>query len=151
MNDKPVLYLDLDDTILTWADGEPAPAEGVREFLLWALECFEVRWLTRWARDGCMAPDLIVDLGKLTGVAPDRLREIRGVDWSDGSKLDGIAWLEHIVQERPFVWIEDSETGTDHHAFFDRHGFTDCYVHCDVTRDAGALRQAHALLKRLHD
>lgn len=151
MNAKPVMYLDLDDTILTWAEGKPAPAEGVREFLLWALEQFEVRWLTRWARDGCMAPDLVRDLGKLTGVEPERLREIQGLDWSEGSKLDGIAWVEHVVRDRPFVWIEDDNTGADHRAFFHRHSFMDSYRHCDVTQEPEALRQSHEELKRLFD
>lgn len=150
MSDKPVLYLDLDDTILTWAEGKPAPADGVRDFLLWALDRFEVRWLTRWARDGCMADDLLVDLGKLTGVEPARLRQIRGLDWSEGSKLDGIAWAEHIVQDRPFIWIEDDNTGADHHSFFERHEFTGSYRHCDVTRDPTALLRSHAELKRIH-
>lgn len=151
MNRKPVLYLDLDDTILTWARGKPEPAEGVREFLLWALDRFEVRWLTRWARDGRMSPDLVVDLGKLTGVEADRLREIDGLDWNEGSKLDGIAWVEHIVQGRPFVWLEDDNTGAEHRAFFGHHGFDESYRHCDVTKDPDALLRSFQELKRRHD
>jgi hypothetical protein len=147
MTGRPVLYLDLDDTVLTWADGEPAPAEGVREFLLWALDRFEVRWLTRWARDGRMDPGLLEDLCSLTGVETDRLSEIHGVDWSDGTKLDGIAWLEHVVLERPFVWLEDEETGADHRPFLQRHGFAECFLHCDVTQDGDALRRAHEELR----
>ena len=148
MSEKAVLYLDLDDTILTWADGSPAPGAGVRDFLLWALDRFEVRWLTRWARNGCMAPDLLVDLSKLTGVDPDRLKTIQGLDWSIGTKLDGIAWSEHVVRGRPFVWLEDDQTGADHRGFLQLHGLQECYVHCDVTDDPDALTNAHSALRR---
>lgn len=148
MNRRAVLYLDLDDTVLSWADGKPAPGTGVREFLLWALEHFEVRWLTRWARDGCMDPGLLVDLCKLTGVETDRLRTIQGMDWSEGTKLDGIAWSEHVVLGRPFVWLEDDNTGAEHQAFLASHGLADCFHHCDVTQDPEALREAHSELER---
>lgn len=147
MNDRPVLYLDLDDTILTWESGEPAPAKGVREFLLWALEHYEVRWLTRWAPDGRMDPDLLVDLSKLTGVETERLKEIRGLDWEGGSKLDGIAWVEHLVMERPFIWMEDDNTGAEHCSFLVLHGFGECFRRCNVTQNANALRQVHAEMK----
>lgn len=145
--ERPVLYLDLDDTVLSWQDGSPAAGRGVREFLLWALDRFEVRWLTRWARDGCMDPGLLKDLGKLTGVDPERLGVIRGLDWSDGTKLDGIAWAEHIVRGRPFIWLEDDNTGADHRQFLDLHDLADCYLHCNVTDDPEALLSAHSELK----
>lgn len=151
MEPRAVLYLDLDDTILTWADGSPAPGAGVREFLLWALGHFEVRWLTRWARDGTMEPGLLRDLSKLTEVETERLGEIRGLDWSDGTKLDGIAWAEHIVLGRPFLWLEDDNTGAEHRAFLDAHELAHCYRHCDVTQDPEALVNAHAELKRRHE
>lgn len=150
MDERAVLYLDLDDTILSWADGKPAPGEGVREFLLWALDRFEVRWLTRWARDGRMEPGLLIDLCKLTGVETARLRGIHGLDWSEGTKLDGIAWAEHVVRGRPFLWLEDDNTGADHQAFLEHHGLGHCFHHCDVTQDPQALRRAHSELERRH-
>lgn len=150
MFESAVLYLDLDDTILTWKDGSPAPGPGVRDFLLWALDRFEVRWLTRWARDGCMSSDLLTDLAKLTGVEEERLRSIRGLDWSDGTKLDGLAWVEHMVRGRPFVWLEDDNTGANHQYFLELHGFAHCYWHCDVTEDPEALRTAHSVLAHWH-
>ncbi|HEX2167153.1 MAG TPA: hypothetical protein VHG09_07925, partial [Longimicrobiales bacterium] len=78
MQQRPVLYLDLDDTVISWEGGSPSGAAGLREFLLWALETFEVRWLSRWARDGRMSPKLIHDLAKMSGVAEHRLEPIGG-------------------------------------------------------------------------
>lgn len=148
MSTRPVLYLDLDDTIISWADGKPRPAAGVGEFLSWALDRFEVRWLTRWARDGCMEPRLLRDLSKLTGVAEERLREIRGLDWGGGDcKLDGIAWLEHLVLGRPFLWVEDESVGEGEIALLTQHGFRDFYRWCNVTRDPGAVRTLHGQLR----
>lgn len=147
MTHRTVLYLDLDDTILTWAEGKPEPGPGVREFLDWALETFEVRWLTRWAPDGWMSRDLVVDLCKLTGIDATRLRRIKGLNWEGGTKLDGIAWVEHILLERPFIWLEDGDTGASHEDFLQLHGFGNCFHLCNVTRDAEALRRAHAELR----
>jgi hypothetical protein len=53
---RPVLYLDLDDTLLTWAASRPLAAPGAREFVLWALEHYEIRWLTRWCPTGSWSP-----------------------------------------------------------------------------------------------
>ena len=143
---RPVLYLDLDDTIVSWATGEPRGAPGVDEFMMWALRTFEVRWLTSWTPGGQMEESLLVDLAKLTGVDVDLLRCIRGLDWEGGSKLDGIAWLEHVVLERPFVWMEDGTLPDPALEFLRAHGFADCFVLCDVTRDEGALTRLHQRL-----
>src|SRR5690606_19286572 len=74
MQQRVVLYLDLDDTVISWTGGVPAGAPGLREFLLWALDVFEVRWLTRWARDGRMEARLVRDLAKMSGVPVRRLQ-----------------------------------------------------------------------------
>lgn len=153
MSMRPVLYLDLDDTVISWADGGPRPAPGVGEFLLWALDTFEVRWLTRWARDGDMDPGLLRDLAKLTSVPEDRLREIRGLDWGwDGGdwKLNGIAWLDHVGLGRPFVWLEDEGVGQREIDLLARHGFPGCYWHCNVTRDPDVLRSIQGKLQRAY-
>lgn len=147
----PVLYLDLDDTIVSWADGSPRPGRGATEFLLWALDRFEVRWLTTWCPDGRMDPALLADLSKLTDVPVDRLRGIRGFDWQNGSKLDGIAWLEHVVLGRPFLWIEDSTVEPGALEFLARHGLRDRFRSCDVTRRPDDLRELHRVLRRQVD
>lgn len=70
---------------------------------------------------------------------------------TEGSKLDGIAWSEHIVQGRPFVWLEDDNTGAEHRLFLHQHGFGDSFRHCDVTRDPNALVLSFVRLKERHD
>lgn len=142
----PVLYLDLDDTIVSWADGSPRRAPGVTAFLSWALERYEVRWLTTWCPGGRMEARLLADLTKLTGVPSERLRRVRGVSWDGGSKLDGIAWLEHVVLRRPFLWVEDGSVRPEALRFLARHGFADRFRHCDVTRDPYAVLRLHRKL-----
>lgn len=113
---KPVMYLDIDDVLLDWSGPWPRAAPGARDFLLWALRNFEVRWLTYWCPDGRLGWDDARELGKLLGVPSEMLLKIEGLNWQSGavapilgvhSKLDGIAWLEHLVLGRPCVWVED--------------------------------------------
>lgn len=64
---KPVLYLDVDGVL--WdlprdVNGKhcastPIGAKGVREFIHFALEHFEVRWCTTWAMGGYMRPETL--------------------------------------------------------------------------------------------
>jgi hypothetical protein len=150
MRGRPVLYLDLDDTILTWASGEPRAAPGAREFLLWASRRYEVRWLTRWCPSGAMEDHLIDSLCSMLELERDALREIAGLDWEGGeSKLNGIAWLDHLVLRRPFLWLED-ETGVGEREkrFLEEHGLLGAYRHCNVTKDADALCRVWTELER---
>lgn len=150
----PVLYLDLDDTIISWEAGKPHAGSGARDFVLWALDHFEVRWLTTWCPTGIMDEKLLRDLSSMIDVSVDRLREITGFDWdSTKSKLNGIAWLEHIVFGRPFIWIEDQYGFTDREgAFLEENDLLDRYLHCNVTEDRNALGRALLQLRgRLND
>jgi hypothetical protein len=145
---RPVLYLDLDDTVLKWTDGNPGPAEGAREFVLWSLDRFEVRWLTRWCPTGEMEERLLRDLCRMLELDPAVFRHVRGFDWeSTGSKLNGIAWLEHVVLKRPFLWVEDEYgVGERELSTLRALGLERCYLHCNVSEDPLALR---ALYERL--
>lgn len=149
MHPRPVLYLDLDDTLISWEGGSPHAAPGAHHFLLWALEHYEVRWLTTWCPDGVMGEDLLLDLSKMLRLEPGRLRAIRGFDWdSSRCKLDGIAWLEHLVLGRPFLWVEDERgVGERELSFLRAHGLLCHYRHCNVSRDARALERLHARLR----
>jgi hypothetical protein len=146
---RPVLYLDLDDTLLSWQSGSPRAARGAREFVLWALERFEVRWLTRWCPSGEMSDSHLEDLGNLLNLPPKSIRHIRGFEWGlDGSKLDGIAWLEHLVLERPFLWVEDEKgVGERELRFLEDQGLLDSYHPVNVTEDPGSLQRLHAVLR----
>lgn len=146
---RPVLYLDLDDTLLSWASGRPLAVPAAREFVLWALDCFEVRWLTTWCPTGEMEPGLLRDLGKLLDIPPDRLGHIRGGHWEGtDSKLNGISWLEHVVLERPFFWVEDDKGVTERErSFLAEHGLERHYHHCNVTKTPDALSHLHSKLR----
>lgn len=147
--EKPVLYLDLDDTVVCWSTGEPEGAEGATEFMLWALENFEVRWLTTWAPSGEMPPNLLSDLASLVSLPVEKLSGIRGLSWEGGSKVDGIAWLEHAVQGRRFVWLEDDTLAEDALEFLEEFGYQHSFHHCNVTRAPGSLKRRHQELRQL--
>lgn len=153
---RPVLYLDLDDTLVAWPEGRegsPRAAEGARDFLRWALERYEVRWLTTWCPDGRMAAELLSDLGRLLDLPDEALEGIRGMDWSGSRcKLDGVAWVEHVVAGRPFLWLEDDYGfGERERRFLEAHGMADRYRHVNVTEDAGALARVHRELRRAEE
>lgn len=149
MHERPTLYLDIDDTLVSYARGWPEGAPGVGSFLRWALRRYHVRWLTTWCPTGRMPGPLARDLASMTGLGAARLCRIRGYDWEDsGSKLNGIAWLDHVVLDRPFLWIEDDfGVGERERRFLADHGFADSFRCCNVTRDPGALRRLHAELR----
>jgi hypothetical protein len=150
---RPILYLDLDDTVISWASGSPRAATGGREFILWALEQFEVRWLTTWCPSGIMDGKLLHDLARMLEVPVETLREIEGFAWdATATKLNGIAWLEHLVLGRPFVWLEDQYGFTERERVALREmGMLDSYVHCNVSEDERALLRAWEALEESLD
>jgi hypothetical protein len=150
METRPVLYLDLDDTLISWRGGGPHAAPGASAFLIWALSRFEVRWLTTWCPNGEMDAGLLDDLCHMLRLPSEVLRGVRGCEWDpDGSKLNGIAWLEHLVHDRPFVWLEDDYGfGERERSLLDRYGLLQSYRHVNVTEDPHSLVAVHASLRR---
>lgn len=151
MSTQPVLYLDVDDTLINWATLQAAPARGVREFLPWALERFEVRWLTRRCPSGEMPEEMARELCGLIEIEPALVGPVSGLNWETcESKLNGIAWLEHLVLGRPFIWVEDDfGVGETELHFLEQHGCLECYFQCNVSMDPGALVRVHERLKEL--
>jgi hypothetical protein len=149
----PVLYLDIDDTLLSWADGKPRPVPAAGGFVRWALSRFEVRWLTTWCPSGEMPDRLLADLARMLEMDARELRGIRGCDRSDsGIKADGIAWMEHLVLGRPFVWVENRGGLSDRDLeILDQAGLRDNYIECDVTVDETAIARVRRLLERRFD
>jgi len=155
---KPVLYLDVDDTLLsmheryypaekrrpasTWRHYGYSPPSG-REFLLWALEHFEVRWLSWWCAWGDMhdlqrerlEAEFELPSGALAGVRAARFGDSEGC-----RKTAGIAWEEHDAG-RPFWWVEDWISEREQQVLRGR-GMLDRWIPCHVTEDPHALQRA---------
>lgn len=148
-----MLYLDIDDTLLSWASGSPAAVASTESFLRWALDAFEVRWLTKWCPSGTMSDDLLRDLAKMVGVGAEGLGAVPGCCWEEsGIKADGIAWLEHALLGRDFAWVENPEGLTERDFEILREtGFEDRYFPTNVTQDETALDRTRALLARRYD
>lgn len=113
----------------------------------------EVRWLTTWCPDGRMAAELLSDLGRLLDLPDEALAGIRGMDWSGSRcKLDGVAWVEHVVAGRPFLWLEDDYGfGERERRFLEAHGMADRYRQVNVTEDAAGLARVHRELRRAEE
>jgi hypothetical protein len=97
-----------------------------------------------------MDADLLRDLGRLLDIDPHLVAHIRGFDWeSTASKLNGIAWLEHLVLDRPFIWLEDEYgVGERELDVLRGLGLVESYRHCNVTTDPGALTRVRDELHR---
>lgn len=149
MRQRPVLYLDLDDTLVSWATGQPVAAPAAAPFVTWALQHFEVRWLTTWCPDGEMPDGLLHDLARLLRLPVETLGRIRGIDWAaSGCKLDGIAWLEHRVLGRPFAWVEDEKGFRERERdFLARNRMLGSYYHCNVTDEVDSLSRVWESLR----
>lgn len=150
---RPVMYLDVDDTLLRYPNGreaDPIVADGAREFFAWALDVYEVRWLTQWCRTGAMDDDLVDDFCRMLDVEPSVVQSVRGLDWSfSDTKLDAIAWLEHLVLHRPFLWVEDNYgVSALERRFLAEQGLADCWRRCNVTERPDALTNLHRNLRR---
>lgn len=150
---RSVMYLGIDDMLLRYPDGRDAPpvaAPGAGDFLAWALDTYEVRWLSRRCRTGAMNDDLKVGLSRLLGLEVRLLSSIRGLDWSSSrTKLDGIAWLEHLVLDRPFLWVGDEgDLGPGELALLGGLDLEDCWRLCNATEQPEALKGLHEALQR---
>jgi hypothetical protein len=104
---KPrVMYLDVDDTLIVWSNdvmGFGAPRAA--DFVNWALEHFEVRWLTMWCPSGRMRQEGAEELSYRFGykIAPEVFKSIRNPKGFIGQKTEAIDYDD----PRPWVWVED--------------------------------------------
>lgn len=105
---KPILYLDVDDTLLIWPG--PVAGCGAREFLRWAKQHFEVRWLTMWCPRGDLGDRASV-LATLLNMERAELAEIVNPVpfWVTYSSRDKTQSIQDgaIAERRPWVWVED--------------------------------------------
>ena len=157
---KPVLYLDVDGvlwdiqqrvkddpTIIVASDPTTfaCAANGLEEFLEYALEKFEVRWCTTWAMNGTMRPDTMQLLEDHTGISVETWAKVQpSLGWIN-FKHQNMDWTE-IRQGRQFIWVED-ELLEEELEMLRVFQCLDNYYYTDVFEDADALFKPLAKLK----
>ncbi len=137
MVEKPVMYLDVDGVLWTVDGTGYHGAIGLAEFMMFALEHYEVRWCTAWAVSGKMDLTRLAMLSEWTGV--DILIWVQ-VESSFGwhtYKTETIDWGE-VERGRRFVWIED-EILSEEYEILRQRGIEDWYIHTNVLVDSKAL------------
>lgn len=150
---RPVIYLDVDGTILRHPEGEShtwwlanpggGPANMVREFLEWARANCDVRWLTAWAPRGVMGAEGEAKLAKCLRVPAELLQGFENpLPWFGeyDSKVAAINWDEHF-NGRPWVWIEDEMIERERVAMTAR-GCMSHFILTESSKDPNALRDA---------
>lgn len=118
---KPVMFLDVDDTLLSYPGGQAGAF--VPDFIRWAKEHFEVRWLTMWCPSGDMrrpangAAHWI--LARRLKITDDEVLEIvnphefpvwgsyMGFNGSYRDKSESIRAMLGDTPGRAWVWVED--------------------------------------------
>jgi len=144
---KPVLYLDIDGVLWDVTEtGTFKGSNGLEEFMTFAFEHFEVRWLTTWGHfQGCLDEKGLETLSNFTKLPIDLWKKVKpNLGWED-LKTEGINWPEHVAGRR-FVWVEDGLLPAELQILAER-GFLDCYIHTDIFDDPDALIKTHEKLK----
>jgi len=142
-NKPRVLYLDVDDTLLIWqrtTDGTDGvsgfAAPRAAEFIRWAVEHFEVRWLTMWCPPGTLdqhsADELEYRFNKR--ISAQEFMAIRNpMKFEAGLKTDAIDFDDPL----PWVWVEDDIMLTEEQLLRRKHLYDNFYptnVSIDPTR-----------------
>jgi hypothetical protein len=119
------------------------PAEGAANFIHWAMEHFEVRWLTCWTGIGFLGASDSERLADILQVSKNRLASIVNPDSHNcTTKTTGIDFT------RDWVWVEDELSA---HEFYElqQKGCLDRFFYTDSSKDKHALTLTqHHLAKR---
>lgn len=96
-----------------------------------------------------MPEELTADFCEMLGADPGIVRDIGGLDWTfSESKLNAIAWMEHLFLGRPFLWVEDDYGLAERERhFLEEQGLGGAWRCCNVTEDPHALRSLHRDLR----
>ena len=100
LNQKPIMYLDLDDTILL----EGRPLVNSASFFQWCVKHFEVRWLTRWCPGGILSDSQTGYLSDKLKVSKETIMICSNPKSFHYVKTDAIDW----ETTRPWAWVENN-------------------------------------------
>src|SRR5437764_14482968 len=106
MKKKPTLFHDIDGVLYGMYDGEFQLRPGVKPWLWWAHQHFEVVWLTAWEPEKIETLLSVVFAEKYLNSLP--VMPVAYAEWNlCESKA---AWLQQMVRQRPeleWYWIDD--------------------------------------------
>lgn len=142
---KPrLMYLDVDDTLLVWTNdigGFAAPRAA--EFMHWALEHFEVRWLTMWCPSGRLQPHGAEELSYRFNykVSAEIFLNIHNPKMFQQDKTVGVDFDD----PRPWVWVEDGLIPTEEY-LLKANGTWNNFYKTNVTHDRRMLQKTWRLL-----
>lgn len=152
-HERPVLYVDVDDTLIVHARDGSRPAPQATAFLEWAVDAFDLRWLSYWAPAGVLDDRDLESLSRMLDMDARRLASVQGLGFGGtaaSTKLDAVTWLEHLVLGRPFLWIEDDDCMISIPtilAVLSDLGLRDRWVPCNVTRTPHRLARIYDALQ----
>jgi hypothetical protein len=106
MTTAPILFHDIDGVLFGDYAGEFQLRPGVRSWLAWAHEHFEVIWLTSWDSDKIKTLLHVLYCERFRN-HPD-IPPFRHANWTNFENK--VVWLEQAVQKlkgRDWFWIDD--------------------------------------------
>ena len=105
MSTTPILFHDIDGVLFGEYDGEFQLRPGVKTWLKWAHEHFEVVWLTSWSPEKIRTLLRVVYCEKFLKDFPDP--PVQCADWSTfTSKVDWLSQAIPKLQGRQWYWID---------------------------------------------
>jgi hypothetical protein len=106
MKPAPILFHDIDGVLFGEYGGEFQLRPGVKTWLTWAHEHFEVIWLTSWESDKIKTLLSLLYCEKFRSL-PD-IPPFRHANWTNCENK--VVWLQQAVQklkDREWFWIDD--------------------------------------------
>lgn len=103
---KPILFHDIDGVLFGEYDGEFQLRPGVKTWLKWAHEHFEVVWLTTWAPEKIKTLLSVLYCEKFIKHLPTQ--PFQCVNWTNYSSK--VVWLSQAMPKldgREWYWIDD--------------------------------------------